>query len=94
MLIRVSVLIPVLMLCAGAKAEVVYLSCSGTTDNLVKPSAEIDEKVGPIPMAVDLEKGTVSFGGYSPFPILNDGRQNLISFAGHSVDEIGVVTGT
>jgi hypothetical protein len=76
---------------SSAFSDIVYLSCSGTMANLVKRS---HEKVGPIPMAVDAEKGIVSLGGYSPFPILKDGRQNFISFAGGSVDELGLITGT
>jgi hypothetical protein len=71
--------LPVSFGASSAFADVVYLSCSGTMANLVKRS---HEKVGPIPMAVDAEKGIVSLGGYSPFPILKDGRQNFISFAG------------
>jgi len=41
-------------------------------------------------MAVDMENGTVSLAGHKPWPIVKNGREVTISFAGSFIDDTGL----
>ena len=64
------------------------MSCSGTVNSI--RLQQLGEKSNPIAIAVDLDKGTVSLAGHKPWPIVENGREITISFAGSFIDETGL----
>ena len=84
----VAVLFATDMACAG----IVHLSCTGKI-NWAKLGNFETQDVGPIATAIDVDRGTVSFGGHKPWRIIKDGRENFVSFEGRYVDDTGSTSG-
>jgi hypothetical protein len=77
-------LLAVLAASGAAHAGIVFMSCSGTANSITL--RQFGAESNPIAIAVDLDKGTVSVAGHEPWPIVNNGRENTISFVGSFVD--------
>jgi hypothetical protein len=82
---KTSIVLLVFLATSGvAHARIVFMSCSGIANSITL--RQFGAKSNPIAIAVDLDNRTVSVAGHKPWPIVNNGRENTISFAGSFVD--------
>jgi hypothetical protein len=85
---RFSLLAGLTIITSPVVAEPVYLTCSGTIAQ-TEPVATLDEKIGPIAVAVNLSRKTISFGGHPAWPLGQNDSENLVHFEGSYVDTKG-----
>jgi hypothetical protein len=89
-LIRTLPLVFLQLLCAEAtRAEVVSLSCSGTSRVTAKP-----EQPWTFALIVDTDRKTVTVDDWPSVPFLEDPSKNVIAFWPNPPREYGVSTGT
>ena len=93
MRLAIASLVALLFATDMAHADIVHLSCTGKID-WTKPGNFETQDVGPIATAIDIDRGTVTFGGHKPWRIIKDGRENFVSFEGRYIDDTGSTSGT
>jgi hypothetical protein len=81
------------MLCLEAKAEVTYLSCSGTM-RTIRAGVSSPEEPWTFSLTVDTERKTIMVDDYEPMPFYENASKNTIGFWPPTPADFGVSTGT
>jgi hypothetical protein len=77
---------------AEAKAEITYLSCTGTL-RTIRAGVSSPEEPWSFSLIVDTERKTIRVGDYEPLPFHQNTSDDMIAFSASPSSDFGVSTG-